>query len=684
MALNLQKAWARYSLLPSNIVKTRVLRILKVDVVLLINKVFQRIGIEHFDVNKLLELCKDNDSVWSLYANGYTIGMNQVEQDGSRMKCMKYKPHNISELSAFVAAIRPGFKSMYKRFEEREDFSYGINALDNLVRTEELPVSFLFYQEQVMSVLHYAGFPMDQCYGIIKAIAKKHPEKVLPLKSQFLEGFKNQIIQDEKLDEAKAERYSADVWKIVNDNVNYSFNCVSGKTRIIGDSDLTVEEMYLKHHENHDYGYALSLFDDKKLRKNKIIGIYEAGKRQTYKIETESGAYLICTNNHRFPTPEGKKRLDELKIGDFLYCKCENSYSVFESPVKSIEIYDVEMTYDIEMANPAHTFVSESGLVTSNSAHAYCVALDSLYQAWQKATYPFEFYEVLLQHYSDKGKKDKVSKLKKEMKVAFGIKEGEYKFRNDNRTFVSDKENMVIYPSLGSIKNITQRCADTIYKLKDNTYKNFVELLYDMKKAGLTQRQVLILIRIDYFSEFGSPGKLIKIQELFEKLNENVQLKKDKVDSLSIPHEIVEYYSGKVTEKQYNGVDVKGLLTHWADIMPFKNVDKIQLASWRYKYIGFCDIVDHDLKGCVLVTNVNTRYSPRITVYALANGNTLDIKIQRKVFNEKPIEDGDILAIYEYEHKQKTRMNEEGKYERIPDEYEWWIKKYDVKLRMEK
>ena len=28
---------------------------------------------------------------------------------------------------------------------------------------------------------------------------------------------------NEKLDEAKAERYSADVWKIVNDNVNYSF-----------------------------------------------------------------------------------------------------------------------------------------------------------------------------------------------------------------------------------------------------------------------------------------------------------------------------------------------------------------------------------------------------------------------------------------------------------------------------
>jgi DNA polymerase III alpha subunit len=42
------------------------------------------------------------------------------------------------------------------------------------------------------------------------------------------------------------------------------------------------------------------------------------------------------------------------------------------------------------------------------------MALDSLYCAWQKANYPYEFYEVMLKHYSDKGKKDKVALLKQQ------------------------------------------------------------------------------------------------------------------------------------------------------------------------------------------------------------------------------------------------------------------------------
>ena len=164
--------------------------ILKVDVVLLIDLVFKRIGIDHFDVNTLIDKTKNDKKTWDIYANGLTIGINQVEKEGTKNKCMRYKPHNISELSAFVAAIRPGFKSMYSKFESREDFSYGIPTLDNLLRTEELPVSYIFFQEQCMMVLNYAGFPMSECYSAIKAIAKKHPEKVKPLKTKFIKGFK--------------------------------------------------------------------------------------------------------------------------------------------------------------------------------------------------------------------------------------------------------------------------------------------------------------------------------------------------------------------------------------------------------------------------------------------------------------------------------------------------------------
>lgn len=65
-----------------------------------------------------------------------------------------------------------------------------------------------------MKTLQFAGFTAPESYSAIKAIAKKHPEKVLPLKARFLEGFAA------KADLAAAEK----VWQIIEDATSYGFN----------------------------------------------------------------------------------------------------------------------------------------------------------------------------------------------------------------------------------------------------------------------------------------------------------------------------------------------------------------------------------------------------------------------------------------------------------------------------
>lgn len=187
-----------------------------VDTVALTDAIFKRIGMEPLTVDELSESVKDNQQVWGIYAKGLTCGVNQCERASTTQKLMKYKPKNVSELANFIAAIRPGFKSMYSKFESRKPFSYGIPALDNILQTEEFPYSFILTQEQLMSVLHFAGFPMDRCYGIIKDIAKKHPEKVRPLKSQFIDGMcKNLAGQCPK--GKTPEDVSAEIWQIISD-----------------------------------------------------------------------------------------------------------------------------------------------------------------------------------------------------------------------------------------------------------------------------------------------------------------------------------------------------------------------------------------------------------------------------------------------------------------------------------
>ena len=517
--------------------------ILKVDVVLLIDKVFKRIGIEHFDVNTLIKKVKTDKAVWDLYAKGYTIGVNQVEKDGSRKKCMRYKPSNISELSAFVAAIRPGFKSMYNRFERRENFSYGIKAIDNLIQTQEMPVSWILYQETLMSILNYAGFPMDQCYGIIKAIAKKHPEKVRPLKAKFIDGFIVRIMKDEGINNEQAAKYADEIWTVVNDNCGYGFN----------------------------------------------------------------------------------------------------------------------------------------------SAHAYSMALDSLYQAWQKVHYPYEFYEVLLQHYTDKGNKGKVVALKDEMKRAFGISEGHYKFRNDHRKFTADKDNKVIYPSLSSVKGIGDNVAEELYALRDCKVNSFIELLVLLEDTSINSSQLETLIKLNFFSEFGDVNTLLKINTMYVNVYNRKQFAKNKLEQLGVPEELCRKYCTKETAKTFTGVDTKALLEDMIKELDL-GTSSLDLIRYEYECLGYAYTVDPLInKRAYLITAVEQKKTiVNATLYEIWTGSTRTVKMWSSQYSKEPFTEGQIIKLYAIDKKNKRepsdKFDENGKriWIAVPDSYEYWIKQYEV------
>lgn len=198
--------------------------ILKVSVVAVIKELFRQSKIPEMTVDELEKACQEHPNVWDIYSKGITLGINQVEGTATTARVAKYKPKNISELCAFVAAIRPGFKSMYKRFENREEFHYNIPSIDNLIQTEQFPQSYILYQEQVMQILHYAGIPLDETYGVIKNIAKKRVAEVKKYKDLFIDNMINKLIVEEHYDNEKATQTAKDIWQIIDDNSNYSFN----------------------------------------------------------------------------------------------------------------------------------------------------------------------------------------------------------------------------------------------------------------------------------------------------------------------------------------------------------------------------------------------------------------------------------------------------------------------------
>ena len=121
---------------------------LTVSVYTIIDKVYKMIGKPIDDISTLVNNC--DQKVWDIYEKGLTTTINQVDSDMGKQLIMKYKPKNLGELAAWVAAIRPGFASLLKQFLNREDYSTGVEALDNLLSDS---YHYMLYQESIMAFL---------------------------------------------------------------------------------------------------------------------------------------------------------------------------------------------------------------------------------------------------------------------------------------------------------------------------------------------------------------------------------------------------------------------------------------------------------------------------------------------------------------------------------------------------
>ena len=234
---------------------------LRVDVVKIIAEAFKLAGIPVMSVDELLEAVKDDDEIWNLYANKIVMGLNQVERDKSAQRCSIYKPKNVAQLSAFIAAIRPGFKSMLETFINRRSFEYGIPSLDSLLKTEAIPDSFLMFDEQILQILKAAGIPGPEAYATTKAIKKKKTEKVLAEKEKFKIGFTKVLQETEGASEEKAHKVVEQIWTIIENAANYMF-CAAHAFSMACDSLYVA---WLKVHYPYElYVTMLKLYDEKK------------------------------------------------------------------------------------------------------------------------------------------------------------------------------------------------------------------------------------------------------------------------------------------------------------------------------------------------------------------------------------------------------------------------------------
>lgn len=492
-----------------------------VDSIGLTYDIYKEAGIEPFTVNQLLEKIAHDDATWQIYADGYTQCVNQCEQPKSTQKVMRYKPKNIAELTQFIAAIRPSFQSMYQTFEQRQHFDYGIKALDDLLQDEYCSSSFILYQESLMKVLGFAGFPMSETYTIIKAISKKKDYIIKDAKPKFIKNFAQAILDTGETDDnSKAHELADKVWTIIENSAAYGFN----------------------------------------------------------------------------------------------------------------------------------------------SAHAYCMAIDSVTIAYLKAHYPLEFYKCVLQRFTDKGEKDKVALIKQEM-LKRGYKLKDIQFGDDNRAFNIDRANNCIVQTMASIKDMPKSAPEALYELGKSDIKNRAALYQAlMDDPRINKKAIEILFHLGYFNKFAQPNRLITEYEIYQKYISVKVLTKSSFDDIMI--DVIRPCCGKETEKQFREIDNRALITaliKQANIKPTTIVDRIK---WQLEYLGYCTVNDpkSDPNDWLVLDVKTTGYGTvYCTLYNLCYGAERTHRASKRFWTNHQLSKGDVAKVV-LQEKNKMKKDENGEW----------------------
>lgn len=320
--------------------------------------------------------------------------------------------------------------------------------------------------------------------------------------------------------------------------------------------------------------------------------------------------------------------------------------------------------------NETWQVVEDAAHYSFNASHSLSVAIDSLYGAYLKAHYPLEYFTVALSLYS--GDMDRTANLISEMR-SFGIELKPIKFRHSNANYNIDKKTNSIYKGVGAVKYCNEEMGNKLYEMRDQKFNSFFDIL---EVFPGNSRQLEILIKLGYFEEFGKTLKLIKLSELYATYHGKKLLKKEK---LNLPLELVQKYAISETAKQYKFDDVamNSLLTEFANMIPDTDIPLRTRLESESEYLGYLSYLDKTAKNTGYVANVDTKYSPKITIYMFETGETITYKLSKQAYQKNPFDKGAIVKFYS-EMRNKSKLVD-GEWVKTADQ-EPWISNYIISL----
>ena len=261
--------------------------------------------------------------------------------------------------------------------------------------------------------------------------------------------------------------------------------------------------------------------------------------------------------------------------------------------------------------------------------------------------YPLEFITVALNIFHDKEEKTNAI-VKYANKI--GVKIENIKFGKSTEKYALDKENNTIYKGLESIKFISAQSARELYDLRSINFSTFTDLLVVLtENTKVDTRQIRVLITLNFFSEFGKNGKLLDVFIKFCDRYKKTYVEKTKIQRIE---EIKSY------ELSCNNYDIS-------------LADQIEC---ELEFLGYISVKFNCSERWFYIVDVDSRYTPKLTLYCLKDGNVVNYKMDKKKFKKTMVKPKSVIFIKSFTIKPDWKKDGDnfiktGSYSKVITDY---------------
>lgn len=241
-------------------------------------------------------------------------------------------------------------------------------------------------------------------------------------------------------------------------------------------------------------------------------------------------------------------------------------------------------------------------------------------------------------------------------------------FVDEEEGFVPEndgKQKDELFYSLRGMKGLADKVVDNLLWINNNSNEtSFVEFLVLAENNSMVASKFEDLIKIGYFSQYGSGKKLLKFFQEFRKGKSK--------------------YTNKLAEK--SKVKRLGELQEIWNRLPEEEFSVMEKISNELSILGRIETKFEGLKGRMgFVIDLDTKNSPKAKIQSLKFGNIETFKVARKIFAKKEFCVGQILSLPDggIDKKQSVRFagedeNGKPKYDPIEGKYDYWLLDYSI------